>query len=172
MNNPSIFQAAYVVDDLDEAMDRWRRAMKVGPFFVMRDCAPENVRYRGRPSTDLLADFAFCQAGGLQIELIQPRSSGADVYRDTVPVGVDAYHHHAYFAPDLDAETARFADMGVEVAMEGTFGALRFAYFDTYHLLGFMTEVLQPDPDIEAMFTMIAEASIDWDGSDPVRTLG
>lgn len=32
-----------------------------------------------------------------------------------------------------------------------------------------MTEVMEHDEATEGMFAMIAEAAIDWDGSDPIR---
>jgi hypothetical protein len=168
----SIIQAAYVVDDLEEAMARWRRLIPdLGPFFVMRDNKLEGLIYRGQPSEPFRADCSFAQAGSMQIELIQVNSSGPNLYRDTVPAGTDGYHHHAYFTDDIDAEFERFAAMGIEVATQGSYGNLRYAYFDTHDLIGGMTEVLQRDPMIEGMFQMIADAAIDWDGSDPVRLI-
>jgi len=128
--------------------------------------------YRGQPTEGFLADMALCQAGPVQIELIQPRSSGPNVYRDSVPVGSDGYHHFAYFTDDLDAEFARFSTMGVEVAAQATFAALRFAYFDTRDLVGCMTEVLEHDAELEGIFKMVADAAVGWDGSDPVRIVG
>jgi hypothetical protein len=168
----TIHQAAYVVDDLDAAIDRWMRVANIGPFYVMRDCMPENVIYRGQPTEGFLVDIGFCQAGPVQVELIQPKMSGPNVYRDSVPPGSDGYHHTAYFTDDLDAEFARFAAMGVEVATQATFGALRYAYFDTRDLVGCMTEVLEHDADLEGIFKMVADAAVDWDGSDPVRLIG
>lgn len=50
MGTNKVRQAAYVVDDIDAAIDRWMRIANVGPFYVMRDCAPQNVIYRGLPS--------------------------------------------------------------------------------------------------------------------------
>ena len=42
-------QIAFVVRDLEKALDYWTRTLGVGPFFVMRDVVPDNYRYRGRP---------------------------------------------------------------------------------------------------------------------------
>ncbi len=164
-----IFQAAYVVEDLDAAMDNWMRVAQIGPFFVLPDCAPD-VIYRGQPG-ELLADVAFCQAGSTMIELIKVKSDGPNHYRDTVPKGTDAYHHQGYFTDDFDAEVARFAAMGVEAACLGQFETTRYAYFDTTHLVGCMTEVLERDPLILDMFKKVADAAENWDGSDPVRMI-
>lgn len=166
-----VTQAGYVVDDIDAAIERWMKVTGIGPFYIMRDCAPENVIHRGRPG-ELLMDIAFCQAGPVQVELIQPRSAGPNVYRDSVPAGTDAYHHQAYFTDDMDAEFARFAAMGVEVGYQATFGPMRYAYFDTRQFIGCMTEVMEHDANVEGMFQMIADAAVDWRGSDPVRLLG
>lgn len=166
-----VIQAGYVVDDLEAAIDRWMRVTDIGPFYIMRDCAPENVIYRGQPG-EILMDLAFCQAGPVQVELIQPRSLSANVYRDSVPVGTEAYHHQCYFTDDIDAEFARFAAMGVEIGVQASFGPMRFAYFDTRHLIGCMTEVMERDANVEGMFQMIADAAVDWDGKDPVRLVG
>ena len=167
----NIHQAAYVVNNIDRAIDHWIRTANVGPFYVMRDCTPENVVYRGEPSEGFMCDVAFAQAGPVQIELVQVKSPGPNIYRDTVPFGKEAYHHQAYFADDLDAEVDRFAAMGVEVGTRANFGAVQYAFFDTTHLIGCMTEVLQNDAGLKALFKSIAEASIDWTGSDPVRVV-
>jgi hypothetical protein len=167
-----IFQAAYVVGDLDAAMDNWRRVVDVGPFFVSRGGAVDTLFHRGQPIEGFSADLALAQAGPVQIELIQPMSSGPNVFSDSVPAGTDAYHHQAYFTDDLDAEFARFAAMDVEVAWNGSVGELHFAYFDTRHLVGCMTEVLEHEVNIEATFRMVADAAVAWDGSDPVRLIG
>lgn len=170
--NSEIFQAAYVVDDLDTAIDGWRQVANLGPFFVMRDACPDTFFYRDKPAEGFLSDLAFVQAGPVQIELIQPKSSSPNLYRDIVPAGTDAYHHQAYWHDDLDAEIARFADLGVEVAAHGTAGSMRFAYFDTRHLVGCITEVLERDAGMAAMMQGFADAAVNWDGSDPVRVLG
>jgi hypothetical protein len=93
------------------------------------------------------------------------------LYRDIVPAGADTYHHQAYWHHDLDAETARFASIGVEKIAHGTAGAMRFAYFDTRHLVGCITEVLEHEAGMAAMMQGFADAAVDWDGSDPVRLL-
>jgi hypothetical protein len=43
---------------------------------------------------------------------------------------------------------------------------------DTSPVLGHMTELLTYSDDIKGLFDMVAAASIDWDGSDPKRSLG
>ena len=109
--------------------------------------------------------------GPVQLELIQVKSPGPNVYRDSIPAGMDGYHHYAYFTDDLGDEFARFETLGVEVASEGTFGPLRFAYFDTRDAVGCMTEALEHDAYLKGVFKIVSDASVDWDGSDPVRLI-
>lgn len=166
-----VMQAAYVVDDLDAAIEGWRKTTPIGPFFVIRNASPENFQYRGKPAR-LVMDLAFAQAGPIQVELIQPKSAGPDVYSDTAPNKGQVYHHQCYITDDLDAEFARFAAMGIEVAQQADTGGIQFAYFDTRHLIGCMTEVGQRSAAYEDMCIMIADGAVDWDGSTPVRVIG
>jgi hypothetical protein len=96
MNRPtdrSVFQNAWVVDDLNAAMGRWVDEMGVGPFFVAEH-GPQltELQYRGQPS-ELSMRVALAQAGPVQIELIQPTTNNACAYRDSVPPGTVGFHH-------------------------------------------------------------------------------
>lgn len=164
-------QAAYVVDDLDSAIERWRSVIDAGPFFVFRNASPDNFRYRGQ-SSEALLDVAIGQAGPIQVELIQPKIQGPNIWRDGVPAGTQAYHHQCYVSDDLEAEIARYAAKGVDVGIQANSGEIHFVYFDTRHLIGSMTEVVQRSDAFDGMCKMIADAAVDWDGSDPVRSLG
>lgn len=165
-----LIQAGFVVDDLNSAIGRWLKTANIGPFYIMRNVRPENGIYRGKPAP-LEMDIAFAQAGPMQIELIQPLSPGPSMYRDSVPKGQDGFHHVCYFTDDIDGEFERFRVQDVPVAYQATFGQMRFAYFDTRAKIGCMTEVMEHDPIVEGMFEMIAQASIGWDGRNPIRSV-
>ena len=68
----TIFQNAWVVDDVEAACMKWVNELGVGPFFLTeyRDTFDEVV-YRGSPDR-LDMYVAIAQAGPVQIELIQP----------------------------------------------------------------------------------------------------
>lgn len=168
LSTNKIIQSGFVVDSLEVSIARWIRTASIGPFFVMEDVRPDNVLYRSEPAS-LNMRIAFAQAGPTQIELIQPLGAGPSIYRDSVPFGADGFHHVCYFTEDLDGEGARFSALGAPVACQARFGAMRYAYFDTRHLISCMTEVMEHDAAVEGMFAMIAKAAIDWDGRDPIR---
>lgn len=165
----TIFQNAWVVPDLEEAASRWVDQLGVGPFYVMVQDNLTDVTYRGEPG-ELSMRVALAQAGPMQIELIEQVSSTPSAYRDGVPEGEMGFHHMCVWTHDIDADTAYFADLGYPAATMGRSGA-RFAYYDTRPLLGCMLEVVEHLPRIEAMFGRIADAAVDWDGTDPIRSI-
>ncbi len=164
----TVFQNAWVVPDLEAAVDRWVTELGVGPFFVMVQDRLVDVTYRGEPA-ELAMRVALAQAGPVQIELIDQTSDGPSAYRDSVPAGDMGFHHMCVWTHDIDADTEYFASLGYPAATMGRSGA-RFAYYDTRPLLGCMLEVVEHQPRIEALFGAIAAASVDWDGADPVRS--
>jgi hypothetical protein len=72
----SIIQLAYVVSDLATAMEEWRTLLRIGPWFVLRQFAGLDPRYRGQPAL-ARCDVAFGFAGHMQYELIV--TSGLDI---------------------------------------------------------------------------------------------
>jgi hypothetical protein len=163
-------QAAFVVNDLEEAMRRWIRLNNIGPFYVLRHAQMQDLRYRGAP-VEVDASFAMAQAGGVQIELVQQHNVGPSAYRDSVPPGQEGFHHACIVTDDYDAEMMHYAASGCVPAMEGRFGEMRFCYMDTRRLNGFMTEIIQDWEPVRAVHKRVAEAAVNWDGSDPIREL-
>ncbi|WP_448638480.1 VOC family protein [Geodermatophilus sp. URMC 63] len=170
MTRNSFHQVAWVVDDLESAMQQWLTTTSVGPFYVISHSQLENLRYRGKPA-ELDMSAALGQIGPMQIELIQQHNDGPSVYRDSVPAGQSAMHHIGGLTDDFDAEMKRYRDAGVEAACEASFGDLRIAYLDTRSTIGCMTELIERLSSSEGMISMVADAHRDWDGSDPIRYL-
>lgn len=159
-----IQQFSWVVNNLEEAAERWHAAMGIGPFIVNRHIAIGEATHRGRAQT---TDFstAIAQAGGVQIELVEQHDNSPSCYRDTVPAGREAMHHVAFIAADYDAALGKYAADGHAVASSGRFGEIRFCYVDTSATLGHMVEILEDSRAIRSFFAMIARAAQDWDGS-------
>jgi hypothetical protein len=114
---------------------------------------------------------ALAQAGSMQIELIQPTGDGPSAYRDTVPMGRPGFHHIALWSNDVDADIALYVEQGFDVAARGrASGIVDFAYIDTSAVLGHMIELVQGSDMIRSVFSGVADAAINWDGTDPVRS--
>lgn len=163
MNRPEIIQHAWVVPDLDAAIQHWHRTLGVGPFLVNRNIQISDPRHRG-VTRAVTFSTAVAQSGSIQIELIEQHDAGPSAFRDTVPAGMTAFHHVAIVADDFDAALRDHA--AYPIAAEGRFGAIRFVYLDTSATLGTMLEILEDGPAIRAFFGAIRKAGERWDG-DP-----
>jgi catechol 2,3-dioxygenase-like lactoylglutathione lyase family enzyme len=170
-----IFQLAYVVEDLESAMDHWTRVLGVGPFFrfpmpLEFDWLELYGEATGR--REVLAGVGLAQNGPVQIELLQPGPDPSP-YRDFLNAGRQGQHHVGMYATDYDAQMAAVRAAGCSVAMEGELPLSRFAYLGTDDAFsGTMVELIEPQQAMIDLFAQIASASVDWDGNDPVRTLG
>lgn len=168
----TVFQHAWVVDDLEAAVERWATTLGIGPFFLL-DHSDDLVdtMYRGEPAS-LSMRLALAQAGPVQVELIQPKGDGPNCYRDLVPAGTTGFHHICMWTHDIDADTAHFAAHGCPAVNTGRVrDSVRFAYYDARDTLGCMVEVMERSDEVEALFQSIAVAAVGWEGDDPLRTL-
>jgi len=170
-NRPFV-QAAYFVADANAAARRWAREFAAGPFFLLEHIELENVVHRGRPAA-LDHTAAFGQLGSIMIELVQQHGEHPSVFRDMYAAGQYGLHHMAYFAGDFDAELARLRGLGYATAMTASTAlGPRFAFADATAELGHMLEIYEDSQGMRGFYTMVAGASRDWDGVDPVRSLG
>lgn len=166
---PQFFQSAWVVEDLKAAMLRWN-AVGVGPFFHIPHVQVESLTHRGAAS-EVDFSIALAQAGSLQIELIEQHNDAPSIYRDVYPRGDSGFHHVCLLTSGFDAEVMRYAAEGSQVAMSGEFGGARFAYLDTRHVIGCVTEMLEDTTVVRDLFAKIASTSVGWDGStEPLST--
>ena len=164
----TVFQNAWVVDDVETTCMKWVNEMGVGPFFITEYTDQfEEMTYRGQPAT-LSMYVAIAQAGPVQIEIIQPTVEPC-AYRDSVPKG-NGFHHLCVWTNNIDADTEYFAALGYETANRGRAGDIEFAYYDTRPLMNCMLEVVTRSESIVERFAMIAHAAENWDGRDPIRS--
>jgi len=165
-------QMAWVVPDLHAAIDGWVKKGGVGPFFVFDAAEFGNPVYRGRSSVTPNAAAAMAYAGDMQIELISPLDDIPSYWTDRTPRGRTALHHVAVNSADCDADLAFFTAGGAEVAFSGLMMGYQVCWIDTIDTLGFMMELMTPNPVADGVFGQIKAASVNWDGTDPVRKLG
>lgn len=161
------FQMAWVVDDLESAVARWLGA-GVGPFYRLPGTRGAEVVRHGEV-VPLDTSVAWAQAGALQVELIQQHDDRPSAYRDSVPAGQDAPHHLGALSDDIDAELEQHRAAGLEVPYESALGGVRVVYLDTRAATGLMTELVERTPLFDGLRDLVAQAAVDWDGTDPVR---
>ena len=158
-----LVQNAYVVNDIDTAIERWHALWGIGPFFVRRHIEMPYVRYRGALSTiDMSA--VYVQAGPIQVELVQQHCNAPSAFRDMYAAGQEGLHHVAVIPDDYDRLLAHYAALGYPVAGEvRTAGGRGAAFVDTRPMLGHMMEVYMPGEGIPALYRRVAEAAAAWD---------
>ncbi len=170
-----IFQLAYVVEDLEVALDHWTKLLGVGPFFrfpMPLEFDWLELHGQRTPQHGIISGVGLAQNGPVQIELIQPGPDPSP-YRDFLNAGRQGVHHVGMYASNYDLQMAEARAAGCGVAMEGELPLSRFAYLATDDVFsGTMIELIEPQQAMIDLFAQIAEASVDWDGRNPVRTLG
>jgi hypothetical protein len=168
-----VMQVAYVVTDLDRALEHWTQTVGIGPFVVLEGLEVIDQKYRGQPS-DASLTIALAYSGHMCVELIKQNDTTPSVYRELLernPQG--GFHHWAIMTEDLDGEISRYQARGYEVAFSGkvVIGDA-YAYMDTLHDLGGMIELIKLNPAVRELFANLESAAVDWDGRDPIRRPG
>ena len=158
-----LIQNAYVVNDIDEAIERWHGLWGIGPFFVRRHIVMPHVMYRGKPATiDMSA--VYVQAGPTQVELVQQHCASPSAFHDMFAPGQEGLHHVAVIPDNYDRLVAHYVARGYPVAAEvRTAGGRGAAFIDTRPMLGHMMEVYIPGEGIEALYRDVAAAAASWD---------
>ena len=165
-----IMQLAFVPDDFDAAIAHWTKVMGVGPFFLMEGIHLEGMKYKGEP-TDAVFDLALAYWGDIQIELIRPRDDHPSIYTGEYGA-VQGLHHVCILVDDIEQAYRVCVEQGAEIVIEGALGDSRVIYVDPGQGPGSLVEILQQGEGGPALFAMIKQAGVDWDGSDPLRSLG
>ncbi len=165
-----ITQNGYVVRDIEAAMRHWSDNLGIGPWFYLEETPIEDFEYRGTPSNALIS-IALANSGPLQIELIQQRNDAPSLYRDFLDAGNEGLQHIAYWSDHFDEVVRKAHALGWPMAQSGHVGVEgRFAYFDTETHPGTVIELSETSGPKGLMFKRIAEAALDWDGKNPIRT--
>lgn len=151
---PEISQVALVVEDLEDAMERYRRILGIEPWEVYYVGPPEQevAHYYGE-STDASFEIGYAYVNDLELEIIEPLE-GQSVHRDFLEERGEGIHHVACFEFDDAYEVAEaFEEAGIPIVQSGQWHDTHYMYFDTRDLLnGVYFETLaggeyDPGPD-------------------------
>jgi hypothetical protein len=102
-----IRQLAYIVPDIEQAMDYWSSVLGVGPWYYNPKVPIRNYRHRGQ-SYEPHNSVALANSGPLQMELIQTRNDAPSMYRDFKRAGNLGLQHVAYCSEAFDDDLARW----------------------------------------------------------------
>lgn len=138
-------QVAWVVRDLDRALEIYAREPGAGPWSVWTfgPGVLRTMKIRGR---DAVFSMRLAISGqNPMLELIQPLT-GDTAYQEFLATSGEGVHHVATFVKDLAGGRQQLERHGVECIMEGwgqgQDGSGGFAYFDTRERMGVILELL------------------------------
>lgn len=164
-----IRQLGYVVDDIEVAMKYWTETMGVGPWYYNPKVPIEDYHYDGEPH-EVHNSVALANSGFVQVELIQTRNDVPSMYRDFQRAGRLGLQHVAYWTESFEADLTSLEARGFRVKMGGKVGEQgRFVYFDKELHPGTVIELSEVVGPKGRLFRTIREASMGWDGADPIR---
>ena len=160
-----IFQDAYLVNDLDEAIHKWNKLFRAGPFKRTPHHKTDKFDYRG---TEHEADvsYAFGYLGDVMIQFIQQHDDTPSIYRDMFDAGQEGFHHVGVLVHDFEAEYQRLLDMGFTCATRLYADEVDAAYFDTRDVNGCFTEIHGDPPHILKVFAEWRRAHELWQPGD------
>ena len=172
ITNQPFRQLAYVVPDIREAARQHSELFGSGPFFVAENIPFKSSVYRGK-SMPFAHSAAFGQWGDLQLEFMQREDDQPSVLSEVLDRtrGTSATHHQAIIIPNPAAAAAAFEKAGFPIAWHGVMEVgIEVFMVDTVDLYGHMIELYAPCEKVEAFYAMVRDASVDFDGTDPVRS--
>ena len=172
LRNRNIMQLCWVVPDLKAAVESWVKTQGVGPFFWFEQIVFDEPLYRGKAAEPVNVSAAMAQAGDVQIELVCQHDDRPSFWRDLVPAGKSGFHHVAIYVDDYDAEVGTYLQNGAQIAFSGKMMGSPVCWIEANPSQGFMVEVITKNPVADAVFGQIRAAGQNWDGKDPIRTLG
>ena len=165
----TIAQIAYIVKDVEASMKFYVEHLGVGPWFVAGPFRPAKPVFRGSTAVPLFT-LALAYSGEMMIELIQQHDDTPSIVSEAVAARGYGFHHWGVVVKDFDAAVARYQQQGFEIAFSDTAPmGMRVAYMDTLGVLPGMVELLEGNAAYDGAFGPIRQASIGWDGSDPIR---
>ena len=165
-----IHHLGYVVEDIEAAVERLVSELGAGPFLVLRDVSFEQVTSRGEAAT-FHHDSAFGQCGAMPIEVLQLKRLEPERVREGFSQSPPNLHHTAYVvAPDRLAEAREDLERrGLPAFLHATSGDIDLTYHETARATGHHVELHADSQGLRDFFAMIHDASVEWDGSDPLR---
>jgi len=143
----ALHQIGYVVHDLDEAIERYRKAWGVGAFTIRRHdrSTTPYMTFRGAPGSFSMR-LALSTVTPV-IELIEPLS-GPSAYDEWLSEHGEGIHHFGFVVQSLAAMVEPMRTAGYELVQSGSGygidGDGAYGYFDTPAALHVYTELIEP----------------------------
>ena len=165
-----IHHVGYVVSDLRVGVAKFAATTGAGPFYAMEHIPFDEVTYRGEPAV-YDHSSAFGAWGPVIVELTQVHDAQPAGLRDSLVAPGNGVGHVAWLADSLEDESARLQETGLTPFHAGRTGPASAVWFDGGEVFGHPIEVLQRRDELLGFYAMVREASLTWDGCEPLRIL-
>lgn len=163
-------QTAFIVTNLEAAIDWWTSTMQVGPFFIFPTLVPVKGDYRGTSHVpDIRAAIGY--SGELMIELIEPHN--ASIFQEFLAREGKGMQHFSAFADDMEIAQASIEARGGKRIQGTTYeDGSQVAYFAMTPDETIILEIAALQPAALAIFDAIKAAGASWDGVTKTISLG
>lgn len=165
-----LVQVSYATTDVRASARRWRELFGAGPFFVREHVALERVVVDGGEGM-LDHTVALGQCGDILVEFVQHHRAEPPALADDMRLGRPGLHHVACFVSSLERARDELVASGGRVVMQASTKHVRFMFVDLGPDVGHLVELHEDTPHLVELYARVREASIGWDGSDPIREL-
>ncbi len=166
-----IVQVAYHVPDARAAALNMAADIGAGPFFLAEHIPLTRCEYRGA-ETVFDHSSAYGQMGTVMVELVQQHNDAPSAIRDMFGPREEGLHHVACFVDDLGAAIEHHAAHMPLIQYASTAGGVDFAFLDGRARFGHMVELYEPSDMLVGFYDMVRAAAEEWDGAEPIRSLG
>jgi len=152
-------QLAFLVKDMEAALEVWTDKLKIGPFVVFEHALGDrHFVYRGKRSPVDLS-LALSYVGETQIELICPKNDAPSIYTEVMHEGFGggAAHHIAFWPNNMEAARLDLVSKGFEeiASICSPTGEVDVYYFKSPPALGLMLEVVPMNSARRVYFSQI-----------------
>lgn len=163
-------QIAYFCQDAAAAAQRHAALFGSGPYFLAEHIPLSLCLYRGEPGR-LDHTSAYGQWGEVMLEFVEQTGDDPSVFLDMYPDRSGGIHHVALIVDNLRHEMARYEQAGFPVGLYAEVGGVGFAMMDAVRDYGHFLELYEPSPSLNGIYDMVRQASIGFDGTDPIRPM-
>ena len=165
-----IRQLAFIVKDIDSAMDYWARVLGIGPFFIKREIQFKDYEYRGKKGFSPTVSIALANSGFLQIELIAQHDDVASIYKEFLDSGQSGLQHVSSWLTSkaLKEKTTLLLAQNYSIAQQCSIASsgVQLVYFECLdNPNNFMFEMSDlKEPGHYERVMGIKDAAQNWDG--------
>ena len=117
--------------------------------------------------------IGFANSGDLQVEVIQQDDDTPSIYTEFLESGREGFNQLAWWATDFEAAVRAAESAGWPMVWSGgDEGTARFAYFEPPGGPIPIIELMEITPATTGLAALVRDAAQEWDGTDPIRSLG